>query len=422
VTRTAAVGPSADARVSGVRIFFSVLVPFGFGFFFSYLFRTTNAIISPQLVAEFGLTPADLGFLTSVYFVMLASIQLPLGVFLDRFGPRRVQFVLLLVAALGGAVFVLAGDFTVLAIGRACVGLGFSASLMAALKANALWWPKERLPLVNNVVGAFGSFGAIAATLPLELALQVADWREIIAALAAVTAALAVYIVWLVPDRAEPSTGKSTIRAQFAGIGDIVGSAYFWRLGAMLFTCQPALLSYQTLWAAPWLRDVAGFDRAGVADNLLFLQCGMLVGVLAFGVLADRVRHLGVKPTLVLAAGIAAFLAVQLVLALGVTGGAGALWAAFGFFGGASFLGYSVFTQHFTPEQTGRVLTTANLMVLSTTFMMQWAIGAIIGLFAPLGLNRYAPEAHSTAYFAVLALEVLGYAWFAWPRRAPLTR
>jgi MFS family permease len=413
----ATVGLGAEARLSAARVFFSVLLPFGLGFFFSYLFRSTNAVISPQLVAEFGLTPADLGFLTSVFFVMLASIQLPLGVFLDRYGPRRVQFVLLLVAAVGGAVFAVASDFASLSLGRACFGLGFSASLMAALKANALWWPKERLPLMNNVVGAIGIFGAIAATLPLELALRVASWREIIAALSVATAVLSVAILLIVPERRDAPAAQGRLRDQFGALRAILGSAFFWRLGLMLILCQAALLSYQTLWAGPWLRDVAGFDRIAVADHLLVLQVGMFVGVLAAGVFADRVRHLGIEPMVIMGVGMAAFLVVQLVLALGVTAYAAVTWAVFGFFGGVTFLGYSIYTQHFPAEHTGRVLTTANLLILATAFAMQWAIGAVIGLFAPVGENRYPPEAHSTAFLIVLALEFASVLWFSWPRR-----
>jgi predicted MFS family arabinose efflux permease len=228
---------------------------------------------------------------------------------------------------------------------------------------------------------------------------------------------LAVTILVVVPERRGAPVATGSVREQFFAVGEIFRSAYFWRLGLMLFICQAGLLSYQTLWAAPWLRDIAGLERAGVAEHMLLLQAGMLVGVLVVGVFTDRVRHIGIQPQVVLSFGLAAFLLVQLALALGIAGWAAVLWTAFGFFGGSTFLGYSLFTQHFRPDQTGRVLTTVNLMVLSTTFGMQWGIGAIIGLFAAPGPGRYSPEGHSTAYLVVLALEILGYLWFIWPRR-----
>jgi MFS family permease len=411
------IGLEGGYRLATGRVIFTVLVPFGCGFYLSYLFRTTNAVISPQLVAEVGLTPADLGFLTAVYFVTFASIQLPLGVVLDRFGPRRVQFVLLLVAALGAAVFAVGQDFAALSLGRGLIGLGVSACLMSALKANALWWPKERLSLVNNLIGAFGSFGALTATAPLEWALQVAGWREIFAGLAAATALLAVVTLLVVPERAGSAASVGGLSDQARAVRTIFASAHFWRFGVLFTVCQAALLSYQTLWAAPWLRDVAGFGRAEVADRLFLLQLGMFAGVLLSGVIADRFRRFGVHPPAVLGTGLGLFLATQLVLALGVHAYAAVTWTAFGFFGAATFLTFAILTERFPPEHTGRVLTAANLLIFVVAFVLQWGIGAIINLFAAAGDGRYPPEAHSTAFFVALGVQVIGFALFLSPLR-----
>src|SRR5215472_16687088 len=88
-----------------------VFLPFAAGYFLSYFFRTINAVIAGQLTAELGLDASHLGLMTSVYFLTFAAIQLPLGVLLDRFGPRRAQSGLLLVAAGGAAVFARSDDF-----------------------------------------------------------------------------------------------------------------------------------------------------------------------------------------------------------------------------------------------------------------------------------------------------------------------
>ena len=122
-----------------------VFCPFAAGYFLSFFFRNVNAVISKDLAAEFSLTPSDLGFLTSMYLLAFAAFQLPLGVLLDRYGPRRVVASLLCVAALGALVFALARDFATLSIGRALLGLGVSAGLMGAIKAFTLWFPLSRL-------------------------------------------------------------------------------------------------------------------------------------------------------------------------------------------------------------------------------------------------------------------------------------
>ena len=130
---------NAPLKKSVGILIMTVLVPFGIGYYMSYLFRTVNAIISPQLVADVGLTPGDLGLMTSAYFITFALVQLPLGIILDRFGPRKVQAALLIVAAIGASLFAFGNDAITLAVGRGLIGIGVSGCLMAALKANVLW-------------------------------------------------------------------------------------------------------------------------------------------------------------------------------------------------------------------------------------------------------------------------------------------
>ena len=105
-----------------------VFLPFAAGYFLSYLYRTINAVLAPQLASSLHLDAADLGLLTSVYFLTFAAFQLPLGVLLDRFSPHRVESVLLLFAAAGAALFALSDGLHDLVLGRALIGLGVSAS------------------------------------------------------------------------------------------------------------------------------------------------------------------------------------------------------------------------------------------------------------------------------------------------------
>jgi len=265
------IGDSAAGRggLSGPRIVATVLLPFGLGYYLSYLYRTMNAVLAPQLVAELGLTAAELGFLTAVYFVTFAAIQLPLGLFLDRYGPRRAQAVLLVAAAIGGVVFGLGHNMVVLGIGRALIGLGVAGAFMALLKANAVWWPADRLPLLNGVAASFGSLGALTATAPVELALGFIDWRGIFLIIAGLTVLLAVVTWFVVPESGRSGAERAGLAAQIREIGAVYTDPYFWRFGIMIIFGFGAYISYQTLWAGPWLRDVAGFDRMGVANRLL---------------------------------------------------------------------------------------------------------------------------------------------------------
>ena len=123
-----------------------VFIPFALGYFLSYLFRVVNAVIAPDLTADLALNPAQLGLLTAAYFITFAAFQLPLGVLLDRYGPRRIEAFLLFFAGLGAFVFARSESLTGLVIGRALIGFGVSSCLMAAFKAFVLWFPQNQWP------------------------------------------------------------------------------------------------------------------------------------------------------------------------------------------------------------------------------------------------------------------------------------
>lgn len=410
----------SDGDGPGTRaIFLTVLVPFGLGYYLSYLYRTMNVVISPQLVAELGLSAADLGFLTSVYFITFAAVQIPIGIALDRYGPRRVQAVLLLVAALGGFVFAIGESFTVLSLGRGCIGLGVSGCFVAAIKANALWWPRHRLALYNNITASFGSLGALTATAPVEAALSYFGWREMFAAISVVTIALAV-ATWAVvperPDRVAHKGGLAGLGEQAREVAAICRDGFFWRMGLMLVVCMSVFISYQTLWAGPWLRDVAGLGRKDVANHLLLIQLGMFSGALLIGIVTDRLGRFGIGPMALLRGGVLIYLGVQLLLVFEVTSLAALLWPAFGFFGSSMFLCYAIFSQHYPTRLTGQVITVNNMVLFILVFAIQWGIGAIIDMW-PEDRGSYDPAAHQVAFAIMLALEGGAYLWFVWPGR-----
>src|SRR6185436_13014003 len=120
------------------------------------------------LVAEFGISAAQLGLLTGMYFFAIGLFQIPLGVLLDRFGPRRVNGSLLLMAAAGAIFFSKSQSFGELAIARALIGLGVSACLMSTLQAIVLWFRPERMSTMIALAYSMGGLGALTASSPLE--------------------------------------------------------------------------------------------------------------------------------------------------------------------------------------------------------------------------------------------------------------
>jgi predicted MFS family arabinose efflux permease len=404
----------------GVALALTALLPFALGYYLSYAYRAVNAMIAGNLVAEFGLGPAELGLLTAIYFALFAAFQIPLGLLLDRYGPRLVQSALLLVAALGGVIFATAESFGALTVGRAAIGLGVSAGLMACFKANIIWFSRDRLPLMNGIATAFGAIGALSATIPVGLLVPAIGWRGIFYALAVVTVLVAALIRFAVPAEPAPLAGvrRETLREQIAGLRHVYGSAFFWRLAVVASLNTSAFMSYQTLWAAPWLRDVAGFDPAGVAAGLFLFNVGFLCGVLSAGTLADRLQRRGIGPISCVTAMIALTMGTEALMAAEATAIAGGLCFAFGFFGSATTLSYAVYGQHFPVHLAGRVNTAQNLTSFSVAFLMQWGIGRILALWPNGPGGGYDPAAHRAALLVVLSLTAAAYGGFLlWRRR-----
>src|SRR5699024_1381464 len=282
----------ANQHVS-VKVMARVFLPFAVGFFLSYLLRTVNAVLAPDIGADTGLSAADIGLLTSMYFLAFGLFQLPLGILLDRFGPRRVEAALLLLAALGAILFATLHSLFGLAVGRAMIGMGVSCCLMAGFKAFALWFDNAHIPLINGLMMAFGGFGALAATLPVELLLGIMDWRSLFLALGLITALIAAVVWLIVPEHDEPIT-ETRFRDQLRGLQRVIHDPFFWRVTPAATVTIGVSLSVQSLWIGPWLHDVQGLNQHAVASHLMLAAGIMGLTYPLIGMLAQRLARIGI--------------------------------------------------------------------------------------------------------------------------------
>ncbi|BBK39905.1 membrane protein [Allostella sp. ATCC 35155] len=402
MTGTAPPGP--------LRVLATVLLPFAAGYFCSYLLRAVNAVVAPDLVAAVGLTAGDLGLLTAAYFLSFALLQVPLGVALDRWGPRRVQAILLAIAAAGILLFSQAESRTGLFVARAVIGFGMAGGLMASLKAITLWVPRERWPLVNGFFMATGGLGALAATAPAEAALQFVDWRSLFVALAALTAAAAALVVTLVPEK-PAAAAPGRLADQFAAVGRIYRDPYFWRITPAAVTSLGITMAIQTLWAGPWLRDVGGLDREAAAGYLFAIAAALTAGFALSGVVTDLLLRRGVALTRVMGGALVLLILVQALITFQVAAPSLLLWVLFGLLSNGAIVFFPILNRHFPPELVARVNTATNLLNFGIGFAAQAAIGWIIDRW-PAVDGRYPPEAYRWAFAAMLALQVLALLWF----------
>jgi len=411
--------PSASAMTTAVAL--RVFLPFALGYFLSYLYRVVNAVIAPDLVADLGLDASTLGLLTAVFFLTFAAFQLPLGILLDHYGPRRVEAALLVFAAMGAVLFAVAPNTPVLIVARGLIGFGVSACLMAAFKAYVMWFPRERLALINGFQMMSGGLGALAATQPVEFALGFTDWRGVFLILGGLTVISAFLVYTVVPEHGGGRHPEAKISDTFAGVKEIFVSAQFWRVAPHCVMSQAVFTSVVSLWSGPWLRDVAGLERDLVAHHLFWIAAAMIAGFLTWGLMAERLQKLfGVRPMSVAAIGMSGFMVVQalVVIELPVSQPSTTLmvWMAFGFFGTAGIVPFAALSQAFPTHLAGRVNTALNLLIFVMAFVAQWAVGAVIDLWPQTASGGYAPDGYQVAFAVMLSLQVVALAWYVMRR------
>lgn len=406
------ISPSLGGTRQRARVLLRVFLPFTAAFFLAYLFRSINALIASDLSAELGLDAADMGLLTSVYFLTFAALQLPVGIWLDRYGPRRVEAALLLFAAAGSLLFAIAGGFAALTLGRAFIGLGVAAAFTAGVKANAQWFPKDRSATMNGYLLMLGALGALSATTPARMLLDWSGgWRGLFAILAAATVACAVMIWIVVP---EATAAGSPHAGPQPSLKVIYRDPRFWRVAPLSAMCAGTAWAVQSLWAAPWLTDVDHLPRAEVTGHLFAMAVALSIAALLLGAATDRLSRHGIGPQILLGFAATMVIAAQLALILRWPLPSYVSWSIVAAAGSTPVVSYAILAECFPKEVGGRANGALNLLHFGGAFAVQYLIGVILVLWPSRG-GHYPATAYQIAFGLNLCLQAMALAWFALP-------
>lgn len=376
--------------------------------------RGMVATIGPLLAIEFGLSASELGLLAACFFAAYAAAQLPIGIALDLYGPRRVQSSLAILSAVGFLMSAAAPDVVTLAIARIVCGFGLAAGLMAMLKANSQWYPKERVAAVTGAGLFLAGMGGMAATVPVQSAIPLLGWRGIFVVLAVLSVAAAAWIRASVPDRpAAAMPQRRSIGSEVAEFGRIFRDRPFLRFLPAIMVLSALNFTFQGLWAGPWLRDVGGLDDGPRAVGLLIYALGMVTGSLVTGQAASFAQARGFSPMFVPYLGIAGVLAAQAALIAAPSGfwNVAPIWFLFSFCGSVGVAGYAAMGQGFPPELQGRVATAINFSMLVLVFVLQTGIGAILDLWPRTAAGGWNPAGYAVALGVTFLLQALAAAW-----------
>ncbi|KQV91451.1 MFS transporter [Massilia sp. Root351] len=402
----------------GAQVFLLVFLPFALGHYLSSLLRNVNAVLAPQLMAELALTPAQLGLLTSAYFFSFALVQLPVGVALDRYGPRRVQFAMLCLAAAGALAFAGSRELNQLLLARALMGIGLAGCFMAAVKSISTWISPARLPSVQGYLIAAGGLGAASATLPVRLALRYIDWRWLFIALAAGCAIVALLIFLLAPT--PPETPRTSFTRRM--LAEVCANPMFRETACLVLMPHAVFFGIQGLWVARWLNDVAHFDQQAIAWLLYLGMAAVIFGAISVGMITEWAARKNIAPLSVAAAGIALYIAIQCGFVLDWAPSYQLLSVLFTLVGTITGIEYAIVAQAMPPALTGRASTCLNLLIFLGAFAVQAGFGAIVGLWRPDALQHYPAVAYRTAFGVLVLLQLAGLVRFLARRRGRSAR
>jgi len=384
-----------------LRLMLVVVMPFGVGYFLSFLFRNTNAVLAPELTRTFGLDAFALGVLTAVFFGAAALQYVPLALLLDRFGPRRLLIGQALITVVACLMTAWADSFATLVAARGLLGLGLAACLTTAFKAVTVWFPRDRLATGNGMILFCGALGAVTSTRPLQFFLESYDWRDMFIVAAIVAFALAVFAALVTPERNAERVADD--RSSLVVYQVILTHPVFWRVSPAAAFGLAGFFAIQGLWANGWMSDVAGLDQAAIGQRLLAIALAMVAGTLLNGPMMDVLARRGVDRSAYLAVGLGGFLLAEFALAAELDPQGYWPWLLMGFTGNIGALVHPILNRIYPVHYAARSISTIAILTFALVFVIQSGIGFILDLWGARPDGSY-PEIAYTWAFGILVL------------------
>ncbi len=385
-----------------------IFLVFALGYFLSYALRTVNAALAPMLAADLSLSAGALGWLTSAYFLAFAAMQIPVGIWLDRYGARRTESALLIVAAAGASLVALGDTLWSITLGRILIGMGVAPCLMAPYAYfRRCFAPAQQPRLVMGML-LIGAAGALVATRPALTLASSVGWRQFffIASGLLLLSATAIYFLTTDADRAHtPST--NTQKADFFTLS----------LHPVMLRCIPVCIftiggfaALQTLWAGPWLTQVLGMDAGQASMALFYLNAGLMISYLVMSTASPWLLRAGLS---LFRQSMIALAWLPMVFMLMIWWQAPLSWVCWLLLTPVIPAMYLLQTQtalEFPGHMAGRVLTTFNLMTFGGTFIVQWGIGLVVDLLIARGHTQ--AGSLRLAFAGLVVLQVASLGWF----------
>jgi len=370
-------------------------------FFYAFLQRVSPSVMVEELMRDFAVGAAVLGHLSAFYFYAYAGLQIPIGVLLDRLGPRRLTTAAAALCAVGSLIFAIADSVALASLGRFLIGAGAAFSWIGALTVITQWLPPQRFALMGGLTQAIGMLGAIFGQAPLALAVGSVGWRLSVMALAGLAVAFTLALWLAIRDRPHKATASFGIGE---GLRRVAGNPQTWLAALFGMTMTGPMLAFAGLWGVPWLTTVHGMDRASAAATLSLMFVGWAIGAPLLGGLSDRWRRR--KPVMAGGSLLAGLALAALLYLPGLSPAAmAALIAAHGFGASCMVLAFVSAREHNPDGLSSSTYGVINTAVIASGALLQPLLGLLLDLnwdgSLAAGTRAYSEAAYGLA-FAVL--------------------
>ena len=381
---------------------------FAFAFFISTLLRAITATLTPVLTNEFDLSAGNLGLLAGGYFIGFSLMQIPAGLLLDKYGPKKVIPYLLLIALVGTISFAFAKNFTGLFISRIFIGVGVSACLMGPLTGYRVWFEEKYQQRANSWMLMVLSIGFLASTLPVQILLPLIGWRSIFFLIGALILISIILLSVFIPSWEIKSPVESKNISE--GLLDVWKDKFFISLIPLAFFSYGGVQAIQTLWAGPWMLNVTGYSPLASATGLFWINITMLFAFLIWGYLLPKFSEYGLDSIKIIKYGLPLnYLILLLIILLGQKAGA-AMFTLYILSSIVLTLTHPAIALSYPQHLAGKSLTSFNVFIHSGTFFVQWGIGLIIDYCKNIGFDTILSYRISFSVFLVIC--ILSYLFF----------
>ncbi len=392
-------------KINKSILIFSV---FAFGFFISNLLRSITATLTPALSTEFNLSAANLGLLAGGYFLGFSLMQIPTGMLLDRFGPKKVIGYLLIIALIGTISFAFAKSFAGLLISRIFIGVGVAACLMGPLTGYRVWFEEKYQQRANSWMLMVANFGFVASTLPVQILLPIIGWRSIFLIIASLILISIILISILIPSWETKRDEDQNNNLQNLSL--IWKNKFFISLVPLAFFNYGGVQAIQTLWAGPWMLNVTGYNAIQSATGLFWINVTMLFSFLIWGYFLPKLSSKGIDSMRIVKFTLpVSYIILFLIVIMGDKAGA-TMFTLYILSSIVISLTQPAIALNFPTKLAGKSLTSFNVFLFSGTFFVQWIIGLIIDFSRNLGATI--TMSYQISFSIFLFLCILSYLFF----------